>query len=42
MNNRKISNIYEYMAMLGELKAGELLSLEVEREGAILKLEIQL
>ncbi|OJV17845.1 MAG: hypothetical protein BGO30_07830 [Bacteroidetes bacterium 41-46] len=42
MNNKKISNIYEYMAMLSELKAGELLSIEVEREGAILKLEIQL
>lgn len=42
MNNKPVLNIYEYMAMLGELKKGEKLIVEIERDGDLIKLEIQL
>lgn len=42
MNDRKISNIYEYMGMLGELSKGEILTLEIDRKGEIINLSIQL
>lgn len=42
MNGKPVSNVYEYMAMLGELKKGEILTVEIDREGEIIKLEIQL
>ncbi|MDD3272773.1 MAG: M28 family peptidase [Bacteroidales bacterium] len=42
MNNKVISNIYEYMAMLGELKKGEVLNVVVDRDGVIINLDIQL
>ena len=42
MNNKTISNIYEYMTMLGELKKGNVLHVEIDRDGKIINLEIQL
>ena len=41
-HHNNIQNIYEYMAMLGELKKGEKLIVEIERDGDLIKLEIQL
>ncbi len=42
MNEKSISNIYEYMAMLGELKKGDTLKVLVDRDGKLINLEIQL
>jgi S1-C subfamily serine protease len=42
MNEKSISNIYEYMAMLGELKKGDTLKVLVDRDNKLINLEIQL
>lgn len=38
MGGKAILNIYDYMGMLGELKAGDEVPLEVRRDGAVLRL----
>lgn len=42
INSKKVSNIYDYMARLGELKAGERIQVNVKRDGEEIKLIIQL
>jgi S1-C subfamily serine protease len=37
MAGKKVMNIYDYMGMLSELKAGDRVEIEVLREGATLK-----
>jgi aminopeptidase YwaD len=39
MGGKKIMNIYDYMGLLGELKAGDEVTLEVNRDGTILQLK---
>lgn len=39
MGGKKIMNIYDYMGLLGELKAGDEVTLEVNRDGAIVQLK---
>lgn len=39
MGGKKIMNIYDYMGMLGELKAGDEVMLEVNRDGKVLQLK---
>ncbi len=42
MNGKEVKNIYEYMARLNELKAGQKVEVNVRREGKILKYIIEL
>jgi len=42
INSKKVSNIYDYMARLGELKAGDKIVVDVRRDGKEIKLTIQL
>ncbi len=42
MNGKGVKNIYEYMARLGELKAGDIVDVSVNREGNNLNFKIQL
>jgi len=42
INSKKVSNIYDYMARLGELKAGDKIVVDVRRDGKDIKLTIQL
>lgn len=42
MNGKKVSNIYDYMARLGELKAGDSVDVEAIREGKEIKIKIKL
>ncbi|MFA5850089.1 MAG: M28 family peptidase [Bacteroidales bacterium] len=42
INEKKISNIYEYMSRLGELKAGDIIQVDIRREGQAMKLTIKL
>lgn len=42
INGRKISNIYEYMSRLGELKVGDVIQVDVRRDGQAMKLTIKL
>lgn len=39
MGGKKIMNIYDYMGMLGELKAGDEVMLEVNRGGSVIQLK---
>ncbi|MBK7256720.1 MAG: PDZ domain-containing protein [Ignavibacteriae bacterium] len=39
MGGKKIMNIYDYMGMLGELKAGDEVMLEVNRDGKVVQLK---
>lgn len=39
MGGKKIMNIYDYMGMLGELKAGDEVVLEVNRDGKVIQLK---
>jgi len=38
MAGKKVLNVYDYMGMLGELKAGDSVEIEIERDGKPLKL----
>ena len=42
INGKKISNIYEYMSRLGELKAGDVIQVDIRRDGQAMKLTIKL
>ena len=42
INSKNVSNIYDYMARLGELKAGEKIEVKLMREGKEIKLNIEL
>ncbi|MEW6511912.1 MAG: M20/M25/M40 family metallo-hydrolase [Bacteroidota bacterium] len=42
MGGKKIMNIYDYMGMLGELKAGDMVTVEVLRDGKLLTLTAQM
>lgn len=42
INGKKVTNIYDYMARLGELKAGERVDVEAVRDGKEIKLSIEL
>lgn len=42
MGGKKIMNIYDYMGVLGELKAGDSVEVEVEREGKLVKMTAQM
>ncbi|MFA6334679.1 MAG: M28 family peptidase [Bacteroidales bacterium] len=42
INSKKVSNIYDYMARLGELKKGDKIVVDVRRDGKEIKLTIQL
>ncbi len=42
INSKKVSNIYDYMARLGELKKGDTIEVNVRRDGQEIKLTIQL
>jgi len=42
INSKKVSNIYDYMARLGELKLGDIIIVYVRRDGKDIKLTIQL
>lgn len=42
MNGKKVTNIYDYMARLGELKAGEKVEVDAVRDGKEIKLTIEL
>ncbi len=39
MGGKKVMNIYDYMGILGELKAGDEVTVEVDRDGTIMKLQ---
>jgi S1-C subfamily serine protease len=42
MNGKKVSNIYDYMTRLGELKTGDFVDVEAIREGKEIKIKIKL
>ena len=42
INNKDVSDIYEYMARLGELKPGDIAKVQVLRNNKNIMLEIQL
>ena len=39
MAGKKIMNIYDYMGLLGELKAGDEVTLDVNRDGKVIQLK---
>jgi S1-C subfamily serine protease len=39
MAGKKVLNIYDYMGVLGELKAGQEIDVEVAREGKMIKVK---
>ncbi len=42
INGKKISNIYDYMSRLGELKTGDIILVDIRRDGQAMKLTIKL
>jgi hypothetical protein len=42
MGGKKIMNIYDYMGVLGELKVGDSVEVEIQREGKLIKLTAQM
>ena len=40
-NNEKVKDIYDYMNILGQIKVGDLVPIQVQRGGEIISLTIQ-